>query len=85
MAAIFGKGRARFAGMTLPFRIAERCQSGRMGRSRKPLSPNRVPRVRIPVSPPLNSQEKFLEYLAELEDVASADVRKYAGRIYRVV
>ena len=30
----------------------ERCQSGRMGRSRKPLYGLAIPRVRIPLSPP---------------------------------
>ena len=33
--------------------LAERCRSGRSGRSRKPLYPSRVPWVRIPPSPPL--------------------------------
>jgi hypothetical protein len=33
------------------YALPERCQSGRMGRSRKPLSRFAGPRVRIPVSP----------------------------------
>ena len=36
--------------------LAERCQSGRMGRSRKPLY-RKVPWVRIPPSPPLPKKD----------------------------
>lgn len=57
-----GTGRTGLALPSCPPILLERCQSGRMGRTRNPLYGIAVSRVRIPVSPPgIRSQEEKLE------------------------